>query len=279
MEMKMRRNAALLSSAIFVILISICTFIDLPLSMAVVNRDSYFGQFFAAFGQLALPLILGFCFASLGALTKVLIGRILYLLCAYAAYAVAAYMVFTAPYFTGPREEGDLLFWGSVLISGLLLILLFCPVAVKLAAKRPAPLRRAAWIGILTFAIATLAVEGLKVCMGRQRFRSMTDPGTQFTPWFVPKGPAAGDDFKSFPSGHSFRAAFSLWVVFLPVAARTKSTKTLLISLGVAWTLLVMISRIIVGAHFATDVLFGAFIPLFVFFCLSVLIKPTKSDS
>jgi membrane-associated phospholipid phosphatase len=68
-------------------------------------------------------------------------------------------------------------------------------------------------------------------------------------------------------------------VVFLPVTARTYNTKALLVSLGVAWTLLVMISRIIVGAHFATDVLFGAFIPLFVFSCLSLLIKPTKSDS
>jgi membrane-associated phospholipid phosphatase len=278
MEMKMRRTAFLLFCAGFVILISIFTFKDLPLSMAVVNMNSHFGQFFAAFGQLALPLILGFCFASLGALTGVLISRFLYLVCAYAAYGVASYMVLSAPYFAAPLEGGKLLFWGTVLAAGLLLICLFYPVAAKLAAAHPSQLRRAAWIGILTFVAATLAVEGLKVGMGRQRFRSMTDPLTQFTPWFVPNGPASGDDFKSFPSGHSFRAAFSLWVVFLPAYAHQRTSKMLLSVLAVTWTLLVMTSRIIVGAHFATDTLFGAFIPIVCFWCFGNLIK-AKSDS
>jgi membrane-associated phospholipid phosphatase len=278
MEMKMRRTAFLLCCAGFVILIGIFTYKDLPLSMAVVNRNSHFGQFLAAFGQLALPLILGFCFVSLGALTGVLISRFLYLVCAYAAYGVASYMVLSAPYFAVPLEGGKLLFWGTVLAAGLLLLCLFYPIAAKLAAEYPSQLRRAAWIGILTFVVATLAVEGLKIGMGRQRFRSMTDPLTQFTPWFVPKGPASGDDFKSFPSGHSFRAAFSLWVVFLPAYARQRTSKVLLSVIAAAWTLLVMTSRIIVGAHFATDTLFGAFIPIVCFWCFGGLIK-AKSDS
>jgi membrane-associated phospholipid phosphatase len=274
----MKRMGFMLYSTVFLILMGIFTFFDLPLSMAVVNQDSAFGLFFAAFGQLTMPVILGFCFASLAALTSVPIGRILYLLCSYAACASAFYMLLRAPYFKHFAASDDVLFWCSVLTGGLLLCFLLFPKAAKLAFAYPAALSRAAWIGILTFVAATLAVEGLKDIMGRMRFRAMTDPYRQFTPWFLPKGPAANDSFKSFPSGHSFRAAYSLWVVFLPASSPKESkSKHWLVFCAVVWTLSVMISRIIVGAHFATDVLFGSFLPIVCFWCFGIMKRDASS--
>jgi membrane-associated phospholipid phosphatase len=219
--------------------------------MDVVNPGSTFGAFFDAFGMLPMPVLVGLCFAGLCVTTQNWIGRILFAILAYVAAVVTVYLIFKTSYF---QFEG-VLFWGLALGCGLLLLgpLLWC--ARILARRDHGALRRAAWIGIFTLVFATLFLEGAKQLWGRQRFRSMSDPTTQFSPWYQIRGYAQSDVYKSFPSGHSCRSAYFLLIACFPIR---KHAKLIWIILAALWTLCVMVSRVIVGAHFATDVLCGA---------------------
>ena len=80
------------------------------------------------------------------------------------------------------------------------------------------------------------------------------------------------EEFKSFPSGHSGTAA--IMMMFLPYTSlffnRMKGKETLMFYLGFAWTLLMMFSRMLVGAHFLTDTCMGAMVIMVVFFVVHV---------
>lgn len=70
------------------------------------------------------------------------------------------------------------------------------------------------------------------------------------------------EEFKSFPSGHSGSAAIMMMV--LPYLSlffkKLKGKETLMFYIGFAWTLLMMFSRMLLGAHFLTDTCMGALI-------------------
>jgi membrane-associated phospholipid phosphatase len=101
-----------------------------------------------------------------------------------------------------------------------------------------------------------LFVQVTKLLCGRIRFNNLASGYTDYTPWFLPPGPSFGNF--SFPSGHTAQG----WL-FLPFLILVKDRKwkiplriivTLLI---ITWGSLVGISTIIIGAHFASDVLFS----------------------
>lgn len=114
-----------------------------------------------------------------------------------------------------------------------------------------------------------MVINVLKYFWGRPRFRSMDDPLKQFTAWYLPQALAAGNEFMSFPSGHSANAAVVVWVVLLPgfVPALQGKERYLGLCAG-AWLVCVMYSRIIMGAHFLSDVTMGAALSVTLFFLL-----------
>ncbi|MBP3732815.1 MAG: phosphatase PAP2 family protein [Bacilli bacterium] len=76
------------------------------------------------------------------------------------------------------------------------------------------------------------------------------------------------EEFKSFPSGHSGSAAIMMMV--LPYLSmffkKLKGKETMMFYIGFAWTLLMMFSRMLVGAHFLTDTCMGALIVTVVYY-------------
>lgn len=73
-----------------------------------------------------------------------------------------------------------------------------------------------------------------------------------FSQCFIPQGIAAGEDFKSFPSGHSINASIVMSIAFFPFKKTSTSQK---VFIGVAaYTVLVQFSRIMQGFHFLSDV-------------------------
>ena len=101
--------------------------------------------------------------------------------------------------------------------------------------------------------------------------RDLTAPYDGFMPWYLPGSSALGGD--SFPSGHTSRAAGSFFLVLLcRIDERLKNKRWLFVLIGVVWTALIGTGRIVLAAHFASDVAAGAFLMLFAFALTTVIV-------
>jgi membrane-associated phospholipid phosphatase len=127
-------------------------------------------------------------------------------------------------------------------------------------------MRKAALTGICFMVVALGIVFVAKVPWGRPRYWYLIKhPALQFVPWYLPQGKGTGDAFRSFPSGHAVNAALVIWLTLLPSflpKLRSIKWRVLLNVVAWAWLLLICVSRIMMGAHFASDVLVGAGIGL-----------------
>ena len=120
------------------------------------------------------------------------------------------------------------------------------PEACREAAKK------AAFV-LLVFAVIMLAVYIIKGVWGRVRFREMHDNFELYTPWYVVVHDSPGT---SFPSGHTASAAMTALLIFL-LPIQQRRIRNLLVLASVVYTLIMAYSRVVLGAHFFTDTLFG----------------------
>jgi membrane-associated phospholipid phosphatase len=99
-------------------------------------------------------------------------------------------------------------------------------------------------------------IVSLKLFWGRIRFRDLAANYSNFTPWYLPQGVTGND---SFPSGHTAMGwmLISLFVLF---ADKSRSKRLILKGSILSWAAAVGVSRIIIGAHFTSDVVFASFI-------------------
>ena len=127
---------------------------------------------------------------------------------------------------------------------------------------RVVELRKVMMIGLSATLVAVLGQTIIKYGFNRPRFITLTDPDAQFTYWFV-RHPIAHDS--SFPSGHAAQSALSFILVFLKrfiPRLRSKKWDVTLWSLAIFITGSTMISRMMLGVHYATDVWAGCFLTL-----------------
>lgn len=137
---------------------------------------------------------------------------------------------------------------------------------------------------ILCTLVGYLIIHFIKGPIGRVRYRTMnysSDFGFEmYTPWYVINGkrnlvPLAqgveiSDSCKSFPSGHTFSAALVYTLICLPDLLEKwnkKWVKAVVYVVTIGFTMTVAISRILVGAHYMSDVLFGGTIS---FLCMII---------
>lgn len=144
-------------------------------------------------------------------------------------------------------------------------------------------LAKLAVLVLIVEAAYLVLVGAIKTPIGRMRYRTMNAIGdfSYYTPWYkingarnvdingiIASGSAerdsalfgATDTCKSFPSGHTYCAATSFALVCLPdLFERFKKTwiKALCWTIPTVYTLTVAVCRIVVGAHFLSDVLVG----------------------
>ncbi len=123
-----------------------------------------------------------------------------------------------------------------------------------------------AFMIIVTLALY-LVVHFIKGPIGRARYRTMNylNDFSYYTPWYVANGKRdlitiVSDSCKSFPSGHTFSAGMIYNLLALPYLVscmNKKWVKALLYTLTIAFTGAVGFSRIIIGAHYMSDVTFS----------------------
>ena len=158
----------------------------------------------------------------------------------------------------------------SIAICALIFLLL-----TKLNTDTLKKLLRWAIIVVVTCVTATLLVQALKHLVGRTRYRAMVYEGDtafeHYSPWFAINTnkmasvfEGASDYFKSFPSGHASAIASIFLLTLLPqYLGWGKKTAVWLYVGATTLTLVVILSRIVAGAHFFTDVYLGACITIF----------------
>ncbi|WEV72740.1 phosphatase PAP2 family protein [Bifidobacterium sp. ESL0790] len=158
--------------------------------------------------------------------------------------------------------------WFGVVYGLVAAVLIACIVR-----KIPDDLRRRyRWAGIAIVAVflcSMCVLEVAKMVWGRVRFRAMQGDFGLFTPWYHPNGKhylsavAVADDIKSFPSGHAFFAGSTLSLCLLAlVSPRWRSKESVVYAVALIYALVVMVSRMMQGAHFLSDVTVGFALPL-----------------
>ncbi len=142
-------------------------------------------------------------------------------------------------------------------------------------------------IVIFTMGLSQVLVQGIKPFFGRARYRLMnlTNSFKEYTPWYKINGSrevsqellalgAADDGYKSFPSGHTAAAGVTIAVLSLiDYFDLKKGAKFALYFLTVGYTVTVGVSRIVMGAHYLSDVTVGAFLAVFSFWVGRKLVK------
>ncbi|MCX8106252.1 MAG: phosphatase PAP2 family protein [Ignavibacterium album] len=101
----------------------------------------------------------------------------------------------------------------------------------------------------------------LKFLWGRIRFRDFNGDFSHFSAWYLPNGFNGND---SFPSGHA-AMAWMLISLFVLLTDKSIFRRTALKTITISYALIVSFSRIVIGAHFASDVLFGSMFMIFTY--------------
>jgi len=237
---------------------------DLLISQSIFYTSNILGLLGEAFGEVPGILIGAFGCAALiftfkkksnySKYSSIIFGSIFLILLSYMAAILPAHYL-------------GLPTWSTYLLAIIYLI-----IVVYIVKKTPDTsypyLRRIAWIAVLTLLSETILVNLIKFGWSRVRYRDLLESTSAFTAWFIPNGFTGNTEFTSFPSGHVANASMILFITLLPnVYPRLHKYKTLLLSSSIIWIVLIMVSRIIMGAHFLSDTIIGFWIT---FFCLIV---------
>lgn len=256
--------------AIVAVILAVCllvgSFFDYQISSALFNSSSLFGRFVEAAGELPFELT-----ASIAGVMLVRSTRP----DSKASKWLAALGVLINVGLVGYEIIGSLRIDGK-LIAFQLVLTFALAIAANLIAYRltrdadPDDLTRWALMVLAVWAAQAIILNVIvKPLWSRPRMRVIeVTPGLNFQPWWVIGNPdkwsyiAAGvikDGFKSFASGHTAHAAIGLMLAGLPAAAfkEKPSHRRVVFWVAAVVAALVAFGRIVIGAHFLTDVSCG----------------------
>ncbi len=304
------KKSSIISFAIvtvcFLTLFLIGTFYDLEISKKLVDLESgnyysknFFGAFFEIIGETPIYWLSvfagGIIFYNAKRREKSWITIVFMILGLAASVGMATYLVSRLFKYSSQHFGFEHLLGGtSDFICYLLLGGCITFVVFYFMRKVPSVFfnRMIVWAFVFFAVVVTqrLCTSTLKSLASRPRYRAMfmLQDFDMFKRWYEFQAKpeiledwknlygATSDWFKSFPSGHSSAAATVIALTYIPsMFEKTNNikVKAIVISASVLYTLLVMLSRIVVGAHFLTDVCMGAYITYLCFLLCNAIAK------
>lgn len=246
---------------------------DLRISMIVYDPKNLFGIIFEAIGELP-----GFLIAIVSCVALIITGlkksKISKLINIFGFGLLLVPCCFLAGIL--PFNYLKLPLWPGVILGIVYLVSAFWMIS-KIPQSRYAELRRAAMIGLGTFLFSVISVSLIKMGWGRLRFRDLSGSVSGFTAWYFLQKWTINNELMSFPSGHAANAAVIIVITLLPtILPHLKKYSRNLFAGAICWIVLVMISRVIIGAHFMSDVVAGASTVLLAFALLTKIVKLKK---
>lgn len=257
-----------------IVLLLIFTFTDLQISMAVAVKPTV-ARMLEIVGEIPFTLLAAFGCAllvrfrnrksPLKNIAALLGGGVLFLLFS----IMGGFMTWN--YLNrnlGGVPAAAAVFTGLVIAAVAIWITLQVP-----AQNREKALRYAA-AALLYFVLVLIVMNSLKTIWGRMRFREMTDPVNEFTRWYQICGRGKFDDaFASFPSGHSMNSAGVILLILLPdLIPALQGKEKMLRIFAYIWCVTVGFSRVLMGAHFASDVTIGVMLSFLLFEILHTVV-------
>ena len=273
---------------VFLITFIIGTFFDYQVSRALFDNNNTFGLVISVLGVIPGYAMLAFIAGGLVALAihkdyKIWIKVVFYV---FAAVCLVCSIHFSGREFFGPNG-----FVGITkrFVGWFIVLPVMCGVTFLGYKMCKSSDQDNLWLLLLILAAALFmalvpGVTLFKVIFHRPRFRSVETIGLDFYHWYEPckdyllYPDSLSEEFKSFPSGHSAASiAFPTMALFLPFIKKDYQKYVLPCFIGgLAWALLVMFSRILVGAHYLSDVSMGAIITILMMAIALEVIKGTK---
>lgn len=257
-----------------ILLLLLFTFTDLQISMAVATKPGW-ARVLEVIGEIPFT-VLSITACALLVRFRTEKNKVLNLLSALGAGFLFFFLAYMGGFMTWNYLSDNL---GEVSKIWIPVIgILMAAGAIWLASRVPKSCRskalRFAAVALLYFVVVLIVMNSLKTVWGRMRFREMTDPVVEFTRWYqiVPRG-GFDNVYASFPSGHSMNSAGVILLTLLPpmIPALAGKEKALHIFVYI-WCAVVGISRVFMGAHFASDVTVGILLSLTIFEVLRGLI-------
>ncbi len=252
------------------VVLLICSAIwDLKIDRFINGPENPFGKFFERTGELPVYLVMPFSAMVLFATRKrdgnLLSTLKMVLIVVYSLFGCIVLSTQFGGYWFIKDDFKDIYTY----IFGII----FCPVTLLIAKHIPLDimkkLRPFAFFIMIAGIGTTLTVELMKNLWGRVRFRDLLKDDNdfaRFTAWYLPQW---NGDNKSFPSGHTGAAAASMLLSALPaVFEQLKKYEVRIFICSVIYTFAVGLSRMVLGAHFLSDITVGALVGFAWYFCV-----------
>jgi len=240
--------------------LGVATVYDLDISISIADSNSTYGKIFEVVGEPPAILLASFNLALmvshfLKASPKG-VREYIFAVLSCIGVAVTAFYAFNGV--AGYMYDYGIMKGGSFPVILLTAICTATFIAITLKMKKHTVDKYFGTAGrvVLCAALTLVIIWAFKLTWGRIRFRQLEGDLSRFTPWYLPQWFTG---FFSFPSGHTANATVifcvSYYFNFLP--DRLSRIKPILYALLGLWIAVVAFSRVAVGAHYLSDVLFG----------------------
>lgn len=148
-----------------------------------------------------------------------------------------------------------------IVFLGILLLAVCNFIVYRMKIERLKRMEKKAIFFACVFITAIVIGGGLKMIWGRVRFREL-DSALQFRAWFLPQGI---NGHHSFPSGHTITLSTILCLLVISKDCPKQRTPWYIVFAVYAFIIIMTISRMIMGAHYLSDVSAGFMITYTVF--------------
>lgn len=264
-------------------------FFDYQISEFLFDPQSIFGMIFASYGQ--LPAMLCFSVSGLLLLRVKKPTRLSCLLC-YTGFILLTLMAVLGITLDPMLYIPKMPLFLSFLIAVFLVILTDRLIWKLSQSADHSHIKIVILVLLGSMLTEIILINIIKIPWARPRMRMIAvQPQAAFQPWWVIGSEmkdhllalgVAAEEFKSFPSGHTGNAACALLLCILPLfCQRHQSKVNVLFTIGVIFTIIVAFSRIVMGAHFLSDVTVGMSVTfiienIFVYFLIKKRLQLVK---